>query len=541
VIRRNLITKPLAWMSQAWTVKNLIELKNAMNVLVEGNTIENNWAAGQQGYGIVLTPRNQDGTAPWSTVRNITIQNNVIRHVAAVFNVLGYDNIAPSQQTLAIVVRNNLVYDVSTKYGTAGNPANGWFAVIGAGPRDITIDHNTVDNDGGSIIQFYAGAAPDTRIYGFVLTNNLMRRNKYGVIGSNSAEGTATLSAYTPGAIVLRNTFAGAAVRSYPVGNDFPTLAQWLADFTSVSAVNYQLVPTSLSRNAGSDRKDIGVDFAELNPASNGASRSVVTGRPVAADFDGDAMSDVAVFEPSTGEWHTAQSGSGIATVRRWGGNGDVPVARDYDGDGKVDIAVFRPSNGTWHIIKSTTGLGVSYTFGGRGDIPVPGDYNGDGTTDIAVFRPSSGTWYLGTGGAFAFGGSGDIPVPGDYNGDGRTDIAVFRPSNGTWYIGTGEAYAFGGGGDIPVPGDYNGDGKTDSAVFRPSTGQWFIGTGATFTWGGSGDIPVPGDYDGDGRTDVAVFRPSTSIWYIIKSSTSASITYTWGGWGDVPTEQRPQ
>ena len=52
-IRRNQLSKPLAWMAQAWTVKNLLEFKNAQNVLVEGNTIENNWAAGQQGYAIV--------------------------------------------------------------------------------------------------------------------------------------------------------------------------------------------------------------------------------------------------------------------------------------------------------------------------------------------------------------------------------------------------------------------------------------------------------------------------------------------------------
>lgn len=38
VIRRNKVTKQLAWMSESWTVKNLIEFKNAANVVVEGNT-----------------------------------------------------------------------------------------------------------------------------------------------------------------------------------------------------------------------------------------------------------------------------------------------------------------------------------------------------------------------------------------------------------------------------------------------------------------------------------------------------------------------
>src|SRR5262249_1968661 len=159
-IRRNLISKPLSWMSQSWTVKNLIEFKNAQRVLVEGNIIENNWAAGQQGYAILFTPRNQSGTAPWVIVRDLTITSNIIRHVAAVFNVLGHDNLAPSQQTQNIVISNNLIWDVSTAYATPNHPANARLAVIGAGPKNITFDHNTIDSNGSAGLFFYQGAVP---------------------------------------------------------------------------------------------------------------------------------------------------------------------------------------------------------------------------------------------------------------------------------------------------------------------------------------------------------------------------------------------
>ena len=47
-----------------WTVKNIFELKNAEQVVVDGNILENIWQAGQYGYAIVLTPRNQGGTRP---------------------------------------------------------------------------------------------------------------------------------------------------------------------------------------------------------------------------------------------------------------------------------------------------------------------------------------------------------------------------------------------------------------------------------------------------------------------------------------------
>jgi hypothetical protein len=266
-IRRNLISKPLAWLTQSWTVKNLIEFKNARSVTVEGNTIENNWASGQAGYAIVMTPRNQDGTAPWSVVRDIIIQNNIIRHVAGGFNILGYDDEHSSQQTVNITVRNNLAFDVSAAYGTASNPGSGRLALIGGGPQGITFDHNTIDNDGSATIYFYGGFAPaGQRVGGFVLTNNLLRDNSYAVFGDSAGVGNVAFDAYTTNALVQRNTFAGAAAQQYPAGNMFPTITQWRNDFVAAGS-DYRLVTSSLSRNAGTDGKDLGVDFAALNAA----------------------------------------------------------------------------------------------------------------------------------------------------------------------------------------------------------------------------------------------------------------------------------
>ena len=293
-IRRNYITKNTQWMSQKWTVKNLIEFKNVKDVVLEGNIIENNWLAGQQGYSIVFTPRNQSNTAPWSVVRNIVIQNNVIRHVAAVFNISGYDDIHSSQQTQDITVRNNLMYDISKAWHTprpAGlDPANQWLgpgrlAIIGAGPKNITFDHNTVVNNGSSTIFIYGGKTPTgVQITGFELTNNLLSQQSYAIYGDTKGQGTVALNYYTPAAIVQRNTFAGASAKLYPVGNDFPTMAQWLADFVnpSVAVADYHLKSTSLSNNAASDGKDIGVDYTELMTVLNvdGTQGSTTTPAP---------------------------------------------------------------------------------------------------------------------------------------------------------------------------------------------------------------------------------------------------------------------
>ena len=66
-----------------WNVKNIFELKNARNVLVENNVMENHWKEGQPGFAIVLTPRNSNGACTWCVVENVRFEYNLFRNIAA--------------------------------------------------------------------------------------------------------------------------------------------------------------------------------------------------------------------------------------------------------------------------------------------------------------------------------------------------------------------------------------------------------------------------------------------------------------------------
>jgi hypothetical protein len=254
----NHLAKQLAWKSQSWVVKNLLELKNAQQVTIDGNVMEYNWQAAQAGYSVAFTPRNQGGTAPWTVVQHITFSNNVVRHVAAVFNILGTDSPNPSQLTNDISIRNNLFVDVNhLTYG-----GDGRLLLINGG-ADITLDHNTSFNDGSSTIYAYG-----TAVQAFTFINNIVPDNRYGIFGDNvTAPGNATIAKYFPNGVVLDNIMVGAPASSFPLGNYYPaTLAD--VGFVDYTGGNYRLAATSSYKNAATDGADIGCNIDVLNAAA---------------------------------------------------------------------------------------------------------------------------------------------------------------------------------------------------------------------------------------------------------------------------------
>ena len=265
-IRGNHLTRPPALRGSRWQVKNLFELKNARDVRVEGNLMEYHWSGAQPGYAVVLTPRNQEGGAPWSTVENVWVRFNVIRHVGAAFNLLGRDSPNASGTARGITIADNLLYDVD---GAAWG-GNGEFLRVGDGPSQVTVEHNTVLQT-GNVVSAYGGPRDrPTPIGGFSFRFNVVRHNEYGVHGSDRGVGSDTLNAYFPGAVFTGNLLAGGQERLYPPGNLFPPADDFERLFVDAAAGDFRLAPDA---RAPSDEAGFraGADIAEVNLAWRGA------------------------------------------------------------------------------------------------------------------------------------------------------------------------------------------------------------------------------------------------------------------------------
>ncbi|MCB0322067.1 MAG: VCBS repeat-containing protein, partial [Bdellovibrionales bacterium] len=243
-------------------------------------------------------------------------------------------------------------------------------------------------------------------------------------------------------------------------------------------------------------------------------------------DYDGDGVSDQAVYRPAAGQFFQNRTSQGVTTLS-WGGATFLPLHADVDGDGTTDAGLVTDINGTyfWYFTRSSDGALYAPVWGVTGDTIVLGDYDGDGTDDVAVWR--AGTWFiLYTYGALGVGWGlpGDVPMPRDYDADGKDDLAIWRPSDGNWWIinsstGFASVVQWGLPGDTPVAADWTGDGRADTAVWRAADGTWYIRNIATeevtaTQWGLPGDVPMVGDYNGDGTLDLTVYRAGVGTWF---------------------------
>jgi len=223
-----------------------------------------------------------------------------------------------------------------------------------------------------------------------------------------------------------------------------------------------------------------------------------VTVVPAIADYDGDRISDPAIYNESTGIWLIKKSGSNYALTSTnyggLGGSGYAAASADFDGDRIADPAVYQSANGNWNVLLSSANYFLvekPALLGGSNFAAAPADFDGDRLADPAVYNTSSGYWvillssagYVAVAMTHPLGGTGYSSCPADYDGDRVADPAIYNTSSGIWtvmlssagYASINIAQALGGAGYLPCPGDNDGDGLADPAVKSASGNEWIV------------------------------------------------------------------
>ncbi len=267
---------------------------------------------------------------------------------------------------------------------------------------------------------------------------------------------------------------------------------------------------------------------SNITVASKQSTFGMLGGTPLAGDFDGDGIDEMAVFKDGywlidinhNGRWDQEDLFAKLGDVE------DRPVVGDWDGDGKDDIGIFGPM---WQrdeeAIDREPGLpNPDNDLVTRPKNVPPAD--DDGASGARIMKLSSYGQDRSDVVDHVFGiEEGTImPVTGDWNGNGIRSIGKFV--DGHWEVdvnGDGrfdhedETFDFGRAGDTPLVGDFNGDGIEEIAVYR--SGKWLIDTDGnreltatdkTFELGGASDKPVVGDFDGDGIDEPGLYTEKT-------------------------------
>lgn len=302
-ILNNHFWKPWQWMpghanfiggasGHPFIVKNHLELKNAARVLIEGNLMENTWGGfSQSGYSILLTPKNQhtqsgSDICPLCQVTDVTIRYGRISHVGGGLQmataisgngVNGSSALAGARWSIHDLV----IDDVSTNYVGGGE----LFLIMNVWPthplNSITINHVTGFPDPNSHVlslgNIHSATAP---MYGLVFTNNMVATGRYPVWNTGGATSCAfndvpltsisrcfTTYTFANNALVATPTAFPPSV--WPTGNMFPqtTNSAGFVAYNNGNGGNYELLPSSVYKNKGTDGKDLGADIIAINAA----------------------------------------------------------------------------------------------------------------------------------------------------------------------------------------------------------------------------------------------------------------------------------
>ena len=155
-VRTCVFCKPLAWQGDAAIpVKNLLELKDGEDVLIEDCDFAQCWKSAQDGYCFMFTPSNGGSVS-------VVVRDCRVRDVGGIVNITGVDTTGANQRRTRVAIDGG---EYCTNKATMGG--SGRFSLITGGPERVTVERAFIQHEGASFIDVGDSAPIDVlRIVG---------------------------------------------------------------------------------------------------------------------------------------------------------------------------------------------------------------------------------------------------------------------------------------------------------------------------------------------------------------------------------------
>ena len=213
-IQRNHVNKPLSWKG-VWTVKNLLETKNAGRVLIEENVFENSWTDAQTGIGILFKSSNDQGNCSWCQTSDVTYRRNLVRNVETGIAITGAENYCrlmnPFVQGWCITTgevppASARIHVVDNVFDEIGSPVWGAKGVYIApvhsstGPQDVVIERTVTSQAAGRLVAHGLMVATPGVLRG-AFRDNSLSHGTYTILTGSGEFGVTALNLGAPGAL----------------------------------------------------------------------------------------------------------------------------------------------------------------------------------------------------------------------------------------------------------------------------------------------------------------------------------------------------
>lgn len=365
-IRRNTIAKLIEWKGNGYTIKNLIEFKSCIDCTIDGNVLENNWGnEGQAGAAVVITVRNQDCHAPWSTIQNGSFTNNIVRNSVGVFNFLGKDNEAEptyiengkpkcgdvgesfgSVRGNAFLVANNVFDKITGSFITI----NGFYSV--------TVENNTdlqTCVEGCNTATFYGEPSQN-----YIHRNNVHDEKAYGLAG----DAGKPMSFYAPNGVITGNVVAH-PYSPWPAGNESVAALTITSDYRTPYTGKGADIDKLLAAQAGAGPQPTPTPTPSpsvtptvtISPSPSATATPTATSTPVTTPTPAQVSPDGTRLPPAS---QIVDEGSGVWTL-----NGQIMLRNGIDTGGRGSLILWLNGkiyaigvNGGWWIYLGGTSWG---------------------------------------------------------------------------------------------------------------------------------------------------------------------------------------